>query len=113
MAITASILTPAGGSTNAASNTADISGTIGPGLNTAAPQIVLGPYTLFAINANTDVMIRFGRLGMPNANTTDFRIPGGVVATYQMPKWNDRISLYNPSASANTGYWIQPLVAQG
>jgi hypothetical protein len=119
MAITASIFSPFGGSTNA-SATADIVFTINTantggsfyGSNGSAEQI-LSPYQLFSINANTDIYIRFGSAGMPNANANiDYRIPANVEKTYQMPKNYDRFKVMGISA-ANTIVSVQRLTAQG
>ena len=105
MAIFSGIFVPVGGST-AGSTTADLSSTITGTTSTA--EIVLGRYQLFAINATGDINIRFGNSGMPAAAATDFRIPGGTTAVYQVPLQWDRFRLYNASASTIT-YWIQPL----
>lgn len=105
MAIFSAIFVPVGGSTASAA-TADLTGTITAASSTS--EIVLGRYTLFAINATSDMNIRFGNSGMPAAAVTDFRIPSGVVATYQVPEQWDRIRLFNNGASSIT-YWIQPL----
>lgn len=105
MAVFTSIFCPVGGST-AGSTTADISGTLTATTSTA--EIILGRYTIFAINANADINIRCGNSGMPAAAATDFRIPAGVVATYSVPEQWDRIRLYNATAGGLT-YWIQPL----
>lgn len=105
MATYASIFIPVGGST-AGSTTADLNGTVGG--TSSSTEIVLGAYQLFAINANGDINIRFGNAGMPAAAATDFRIPNGVIATYQVPKQWDRFRIYNPGSGSIT-YWIQPL----
>ena len=105
MATFTSIFVPVGGST-AGSTTADLSNTITG--TTSTGEIVLGRYTIFALNANGDVNIRCGNSGMPAAAATDFRIPAGTTVTYQVPEQWDRIRLYNASASTIT-YWIQPL----
>lgn len=107
MATFTSIFTPVGGST-ASSATADLTGTLST--DTSSGEIVLGRYTIFAINANADINIRCGNSGMPAASSADFRIPAGVVATYAVPEQWDRIRLYNNTASGLT-YWIQPLRA--
>ncbi len=108
MAVFSSILVPAGAST-AGSTTADKTGTITTAASSA--EIVLGRYQLFAINATGDLNIRFGNSGMPAAAATDFRIPAGVIATYQIPAQYDRFRLFNAGGSTIT-YWIQPLQAQ-
>lgn len=105
MAIFTSIFVPAGGSTAGAA-TADVNGTITAGASSA--EIILSRYQLFAINATGDINIRFGNSGMPAAAATDFRIPAGVIATYQIPAQYDRFRLFNNGASTIT-YWIQPL----
>ena len=105
MATLSSILVPVGGST-AGSSTADISASIG-GTSSSA-EIVLGRYQHFAINANSDINIRFGNSGMPAAAATDFRIPAGVIAIYKIPMQYDRFRLFNAAAGSVT-YWIQPL----
>jgi hypothetical protein len=106
MATLSSIFVPAGGSTASAA-TADLNGTITAG--TSSAEIILSRYQIFAINANGDVNIRFGNSGMPAAANTDFRIPGGLVATYQIPAQYDRFRLFN-NGSGSVTYWIQPLV---
>jgi hypothetical protein len=105
MAIYTSIFVPVGGAT-ANTTTADISATLAT--VTASAEIVLGRYQIFAINANGDINIRFGNAGMPAATTADFRIPNGVVATYQVPLNWDRFRIFNPTGG-NVTYWIQPL----
>jgi hypothetical protein len=105
MAIYTSIFVPVGGST-AGATTADINATLAT--VTSSAEIVLGRYQLFAINANGDINIRFGGAGMPAAAATDFRIPNGVVATYQVPVQWDRMRIFNPTGG-NVTYWIQPL----
>lgn len=105
MATFTSIFIPVGGSTSSAA-TADLNGTVNAASSSA--EIVLGRYQIFAINASGDVNIRFGNSGMPAAAATDFRIPSGVVATYQVPEQWDRLRLFNNGASAIT-YWIQPM----
>ena len=107
MATYTSIFVPVGGST-AGSTTADLSGSISG--TTSTSEIVLNRYSLFAINANGDLNIRCGNSGMPAATATDFRIPAGTTATYQVPEQWDRIRLYNAGGSSIT-YWIQPLRA--
>lgn len=109
MAIFAAIFSPIGGAT-ASGATADVTATLAT--VTSSAEIVLGLNTLFAINATGDVHIRFGNAGMPAASTADFRIPGGVVATYPLNRNHDRIRIFNPSAG-NTTYWIQPLTSAG
>ena len=105
MATFTSIFVPVGGST-AGSGTADLNGTISA--TSSSSEIVLGRYQLFAINANGDINIRCGNAGMPAAAATDFRIPNGTIATYQVPEQWDRIRLYN-AGSGTISYWIQPL----
>lgn len=105
MATFSSIFVPVGGST-ASSATADLSASITT--LTSTGEIVLNRYTIFAINGNGDLNIRFGNAGMPAAAATDFRIPNGVVATYQIPAQYDRIRLYNATGGTVT-YWIQPM----
>jgi hypothetical protein len=105
MAVFSAIFSPVGGST-AGSTTADLNGTVA-GTSSSA-EIVIGRYQLFAFNANGDLNIRCGNSGMPAAAATDFRIPAGVVVTYQVPAQWDRIRLFNASASTVT-YWLQPL----
>lgn len=105
MAIFTSIFVPVGGST-AGSSTADISASLAGTTSTA--EITLGRYSLFVINANGDINIRFGNSGMPAAAATDFRIPGNGMAVYQLPAQYDRFRIFNPSATA-INYWIQPL----
>ena len=105
MAILSSIFVPVGGST-AGSSTADLSGSVGG--TSSSGEIVLGRYTIFAINANSDINIRFGNSGMPAAAATDFRIPAGVIATYQLPQQYDRFRIFN-AAAGSINYWIQPL----
>lgn len=104
MATFAAIFVPAGG---ASTSTADKTGTLTT--VTSSAEIVFGRYQMFAINANGDINIRFGVAGMPAASTADFRIPSGVVATYQFSQ-NDRIRIFNPTGG-NVTYWIQPLQA--
>lgn len=105
MATFDSIFSPVGGSTSG-STTADLTGSVSA--TSSSAEIVLGRYQIFAINASADVNIRCGNSGMPAAAATDFRIPGGVVATYAVPAQWDRIRLYNSGGSSAT-YWIQPL----
>lgn len=105
MAIFSGIFVPVGGSTSSAA-TADQSAAIVA--TTSTGEIVLGRYSLFVINATDDIYMRCGNAGMPAAAATDFRIPAGVMATYQVPAQWDRIRLFNASANPLT-YWIQPL----
>jgi hypothetical protein len=105
MAIYTSIFVPVGGST-AGSTTADLNGTVTT--TASSGEIVLNRYQLFAINANGDINIRFGNAGMPAAAATDFRIPSGIIATYQVPANWDRFRIFNPGGTTIT-YWIQPL----
>lgn len=105
MATFASIASPVGGSTASAA-TADQTGSLTTGTGTA--EIVLGPFQMFAFNANGDINIRFGNAGMPAAAATDFRVPGGVVATYQCNRQHTSIRLFNATAGTVT-WWIQPL----
>jgi hypothetical protein len=105
MAIFTSIFIPVGGSTASAA-TADLTGTITT--LTSTSEIVLGRYTLFALNANGDINIRCGNAGMPAAAATDFRLPNGTTVTYQVPAQWDRIRLFNNTGGSVT-YWIQPL----
>jgi hypothetical protein len=105
MAIFTGIFVPVGGSTAGAA-TADLSAAIAT--TTSSAEIVLGRYQLFAINANGDLNIRCGNSGMPAAAATDYRIPNGTTAVYQVPAQWDRIRLYNAGGGSVT-YWIQPL----
>jgi hypothetical protein len=105
MAIFTSIFVPVGGSTTG-SSTADVSGTLTA--TTSTGEIIVNRYSLFVINANGDINIRFGNSGMPAAAATDFRIPANTMAVYQVPAQWDRFRLYNAGASGLT-YWIQPL----
>lgn len=105
MATFSSIFSPYGGG---ASTTADLSAAITGTSSTG--EIILGSYALFAINGAGDLNIRFGNAGMPAASATDFRIPGGLIATYRMPKQYDRIRIFNAGASS-ISYWIQPLAS--
>lgn len=107
MAIFTSIFVPKGGST-AGSTTNDLTATIAT--VTSSAEIVLGRYTIFAINANTDLNIRFGNSGMPAASVADFRLPANAIAVYQVPAQWDRLRVFNPSGG-NSTYWIQPLSA--
>lgn len=105
MATNLAIFSPSGGST-AGSTTADQTSAILGAASSA--EIVLGRYQLFALNANGDMNIRFGNVGMPAASNADFRIPSGFVATYRMTGHYDRIRIFNPNAGGIT-VWIQPL----
>jgi hypothetical protein len=105
MATFTSIFIPVGGST-AGATTADLSGTVTNGASSG--EIILGRYQIFAINANGDINMRFGSSGMPAAAATDFRLPNGVVVTYQVPAQWDRMRIWNPGTGSIT-YWIQPM----
>jgi hypothetical protein len=103
MAIFTSIFVPVGGGST---TTADSSATLAT--VTSSGEIVLNRYSIFAFNANGDTNIRFGNAGMPAAAATDFRIPSGVIAVYQVPQQWDRMRIFNPTGS-NVIYWIQPM----
>jgi len=104
MATFTSIFIPAGGGS---ASTADLNGTINSGSSTSA--ITLSRYQLFAINATGDINIRFGNAAtIPAAAATDFRIPAGEVAVYQIPAQYDSFCLFN-NGSGTITYWIQPL----
>ena len=83
----------------------DLSSTVTASASSA--EIVLGTDRIFAINATDDVNIAFGVSGMAAAAATNFRIPGGTVATYDTGQF-DRIRLYN-ATSATITYYIQLL----
>lgn len=107
MATNLGIFSPSGGST-IGSTTADQTVVIVGAASSA--EIVLGRHQLFALNANGDMNIRFGNVGMPVASNADFRIPSGFVATYRMSSHYDRMRIFNPNAGSIT-VWIQPLNA--
>jgi hypothetical protein len=110
MSTFAAIFNPIGGAT-ANTNTADLSATLG-GTTSTAELLAGQKNSLFAINANGDINIRFGNSGMPAAAATDYRIPSGVTAVYQLTAQHDRIRIFNPGAGS-INYWIQPMVAAG
>jgi hypothetical protein len=103
MAIFTSIFIPVGGGS---ASTPDVSATLAT--VTSSAEIVLNRYSIFAFNANGDTNIRFGNAGMPAAAATDFRIPSGVIAVYQVPAQWDRMRIFNPTGG-NVTYWIQPM----
>jgi hypothetical protein len=102
MATITSIFVPFEGST-AGSTTADLSSTVLTVSSSA--EIVLNRYSICAINANGDINIRRGSVGMPAAAATDFRLPANQTFTFQVPENWDRIRIYNPGGSTIT-YWI-------
>lgn len=75
---------------------------------TSTAEIIYGAGEVIAINASGDINIKFGASGMTAAAATNFRIPGGVVATYVFGNGSDRIRLFNPGATSVT-YYIQVL----
>lgn len=83
-------------------------------INTVSSSAEILPSTagahnvIFSINGNQDLCIAFGNSGMAAATATNFRIPAGVVATFDLSDQYDRIRLYNPSGSTAT-YWIMQL----
>lgn len=74
----------------------------------SAKQTLGGTKFLFAINADQDITIKFGydAAGV-TAATTDFRIPAGVVATWDTGQY-DSFAVFNQGASSANVY-IQPL----
>lgn len=73
---------------------------------TSTAEIVFWNNAKIVLNATGDVNIRFGATGMGASSASFFRIPGGVVAEYDLGDHNDRIRLFNPGGSTIT-YWIQ------
>lgn len=98
MAIFTSIFPPAGAATHLSVNAT----------SSSAKQTLGGKRFLFAINADQDITIKFGydAAGV-TAAATDFRIPAGVVATWDTGQF-DSFAVYNLSASTANVY-IQPL----
>lgn len=101
MATYTSIFVP---ESSGAANTSDLNGTVGNGA--ASGEIVLGKNRTFAINASGDVNIIFGNSGVKTPTAANFRIPSGVIATYDTGDSSDRIRLFNNGAGSIT-YWIQ------
>lgn len=99
MAVMAGIFAPAGN---------DATGTVANGASSA--EITINAYQLFAFTASDDISIKFGNAGMAAADATSFRIPGGTVAIYQVPKQFTRFRLFNGTAATIT-WWIQNLSA--
>lgn len=98
MATFSSIFIPRGNETSSASLAA----------TTSTAEIVLAKDTIFAVNATADINIKFGVSGMSAAASTDFRIPAGTTATFDLGYAYDRIRLYNAGA-ASLNYFILPL----
>ena len=75
---------------------------------TSTAAIVIGNNRLFAITATGVIHIAFGNSGMAAADANDFRLPLGVIATYDLAAQNSQIRIYNPGAGA-INYYIQYL----
>lgn len=100
MATFTSIFVPGGPST-------DGTGTVTAGAATST--ITLGEKIIFAINATVDVNIIFFNAANAKVPTaSNFRIPAGVVATYDLSDYYDSFALFNNGASNGT-YWYQIL----
>ena len=100
MATQTAIFVPA---PSGASSTPDLNGTVNA--TSASAEIVIGPDTVFALNANGDVNIIIGLSGVKAPTAANFRIPSGVIATYDTCT-SDRIRIFNPGGGTIT-YWIQ------
>lgn len=62
---------------------------------------------LFAINADQDICIAFGQkadAGFTAAANTDFRIPAGVIATWDLGQF-DSFAVYNLGSSTANVYY--------
>lgn len=76
---------------------------------TAGATQTLGPRTIFAINATGDVNIVFFNAANPKTPTAaNFRIPAGVIATYDLSDFYDSYAVFNNGASTVT-VWHQRL----
>lgn len=77
-------------------------GTIGAGVSSA--EIDIGNNRIFILNADQDVMIKFGQTGMGAAAATDFRIIANTYAPFDMGNNVRFIRLFNNGAS--TANWF-------
>lgn len=84
--------------------TSDLSAALGG--TTATAEIVMFKNALFAINATGDFNFICGFSGVKTPTASNFRVPGNVVAVYDLGDGADRIRLFNPGATSIT-YYIQ------
>ena len=87
-----------------ASTTSDVSATLAT--VTASNEIVMGKNVIFAINATGDMNLIFGLSGVKTPTASNFRIPAGTIATYDLSDSSDRIRIFNPTGG-NITYYIQ------
>lgn len=99
MATFSSIFSPAG--------SGDVSAALAA--TTASAEIVMNKNAIFAINATGDFTVAFGNSGMSAPTSANFRIPAGVIASYDLGDSFDRIRIFNLTAGSIT-YYIQQLV---
>ena len=77
-------------------------GTVGAGVSSA--EISIGNNRIFVLNADQDVMIKFGLTGMSAATATDFRIMANTYVIFDMGTQVGFIRLFNNGAS--TANWF-------
>lgn len=87
-----------------AASTSDISASLAT--VTASAEIVMAKNAVFAINATGDLNIIFGMSGVKTPTASNFRIPSGATAFYDLGDGADRIRLFNATGSTVT-YYIQ------
>ena len=79
------------------------------GAGTSTAEILIGHNVLIAVNADQDITIRFGQVGMSAADGTDFRIPQNVTIVFDMGRDKEYIRLFNKSATTAANIYYIPL----
>ena len=79
-----------------------------PSAGTSTSEITLGNDAIFAINADQDVMIRFGNPGMGAATATNYRIPANQQTVFYTSTANTSIRVFN-NGSSTANIFIQKL----
>jgi len=75
---------------------------------TSSAEISVGFGRIFALNADQDVMIRFGTTGMSAASATNFRIPANSYVQFDLGTQLSHIRLFN-NGSVTANWFIQYL----
>jgi hypothetical protein len=79
-------------------------GTQTVGAASAGTAVKLGNRTLFAINATADInIIFFNAANVKTPTASNFRIPSGVVAVYDLSDYYDSFNIY--STAGAVVYW--------
>ena len=77
--------------------------------STSSTEIAVGHNVMLAINADQDVTVRFGPVGLGAADATDFRIPQNSTMVFDLGRDKESVRFFNLSSTTAANIWYLAL----